>query len=109
MSRAFTPPDTLSKDDIRTIADVRRDIWTNGFRGLVLGSLSGYVLHTVVRIGHQRKFWKIPTTANTAFVSFMLGGAVGSYVMAVTTGKNAVHRMHDIFQIGAKPPESKEG
>ena len=34
MSRAFTPPDTLSPDDVRTVADVRRAVWINGIFGL---------------------------------------------------------------------------
>lgn len=119
MSGAFTPPnppDLFSKDDIRTMADVRRNVWVNGIRGLVLGSLSGYGLHTIARLGAQHQWWKknivnIPPqqfTANTAFVSFMLGGALGSYIMAVTAGKNSVHRLHGIFENGTTKPPVKE-
>eukprot|EP00552_Chaetoceros_brevis_P001455 CAMPEP_0197743718 /NCGR_PEP_ID=MMETSP1435-20131217/36098_1 /TAXON_ID=426625 /ORGANISM="Chaetoceros brevis, Strain CCMP164" /LENGTH=120 /DNA_ID=CAMNT_0043334771 /DNA_START=382 /DNA_END=745 /DNA_ORIENTATION=+ len=30
----------------------------------------------------------------------MAGGALGSFVNATTTGKNEVHQMHEIFEIG---------
>jgi hypothetical protein len=110
---SFTPPDIpFSTDDIQTMTDVRRTLWANGARGWVVGSLSGYVLHTMARIGDQRQWWtrksilsSSPTpkfTPNTAVLSFLLGGALGSYIMAVTAGKNSAHRMHDIFEIGAK-------
>lgn len=105
MSRAFYPPDTLSKDDIRTIADVRREIWTNSMRGLGVGSLTGYTLYSIASIGHYRwKLWKLSPnmlSKNMAFLSVLLGGAIGSFVMSVTTGQNEVHNLHPIFTIGA--------
>jgi|Transcript_21538 hypothetical protein len=115
MSRSFTPPDTLSKEDIRTIADVRRDIWTNGFKGLVGGLMSGYVIHTVGQFWHSRLSeatkmkLHVPGDApfkfsrNTAFLSVMVGGAVGSFGMATAAGKNRVHKLHDIYDVGKTP------
>ena len=103
MSRAFHPPDTLSKDDIRTIADVRREIWTNSMKGLGVGTLTGFTLYTVASMGqHRWKLWKLSPKVlnrNTAFLSVLLGGAIGSFIMSVTTGKNEVHKMHPIFSI----------
>lgn len=102
MSRAFTPPDSLSKEDIKTLADVRRDIWTNAMKGLCIGSVSGFGLYSVVKFGHQRKLWKVSfINRNTAFLSVLLGGAIGSFTMSLTTGKNEVHQLHPIFAIGA--------
>lgn len=115
MSRAFTPPDTLSKDEIRTIADVRRDIWTEGFRGLALGSVGGWASHYVARFVHHNKKLQHPllTTMrswgelnrNTAFFSFMAGGAMGSFLLATTAGKNTIHQLHPIFENNAKSGE----
>mmetsp|Transcript_5342 Transcript_5342/g.7945 ORF Transcript_5342/g.7945 Transcript_5342/m.7945 type:complete len:227 (+) Transcript_5342:2683-3363(+) len=118
MSRAFHPPDSLSKEDVRKIADVRRDVWTSGFKGLFYGAASGYTLHTTCKLIHDRLLndntkAKLRSlfnatkgnplfTRNTAFLSFMGGGALGSFVMATTTGKNEVHELHDIFKIGEK-------
>lgn len=39
---------------------------------------------------------------NTAFLSFMAGGALGSFLMAMTTGKNEIHELHDIFHMNEK-------
>jgi hypothetical protein len=106
MSRAFHPPDTLSKDDIRTIADVRREIWTNSMKGLGIGTLTGFVAYSIASIGqHRLKLWNLSSTVlnrNTAFLSVLLGGALGSFIMSVTTGKNQVHNLHPIFEIGAR-------
>lgn len=113
MSRAFTPPDSLSEENIRTIADVRRDIWTSGFQGLVLGSTGGFFLHSIARFVHNRlpdsSKLKIAApgdmpmrfTRNTAWLSVMIGGAIGSFAMATAAGKNRVHKLHDIYEIGA--------
>lgn len=105
MSKAFAPPDTLSKEDIRTVADVRRDIWTNGFKGMGFGGLAGYISHAgLQRLARGGAFGRtLAFNRNTAFVSILLGSTITAYVMAVTTGKNEVHRMHDVFQVGAKP------
>ena len=145
MSRAFTPPDTLSQDDIRTVADVRRAVWINGLFGLGAGSVSGMVGHLVLQ-SLQRRYVgddnvaaaapttkKSPTTAagkaaekaaaatttrntksllykllrplpplgkNTFFLSFLGGGALGSFILSSTAGKNAVHLLHPIFNVG---------
>jgi hypothetical protein len=79
MSKAFYPPDTLSKDDIRTIGNVRRDIWTNGLYGLFYGSITGITLNTITYYADQYHIYKLPKplSRNTAFLSFMLGGAIG--------------------------------
>lgn len=111
MSREFG--DTLSKDDVKTIADVRRDIWTSGFKGLAYGSVGGYTLHTLMKYcvnsltEASRGKLSLPGSdkpvhfnRNTAFFSVMAGGALGSFLLATTTGKNKVHHMHDIFEIG---------
>jgi len=105
MSRAFNPPDTLTKEEIRTIADVRRDIWTNGFWGLAFGSISGYLLHKSAQI-LQSKSIVIPKTTvlnkNSAFFSFMAGGALGSFTFATAAGKNSVHHLHGVIESNKK-------
>jgi hypothetical protein len=97
MSRSFTPPDTLSKDDRRTIADVRRAIWTDSFLGMGYGSVMAFTGHTIVSFVTKSK----KLNRNTALLSFLLGGSLGSFLAATTTGKNQVHTLHPIFQVGA--------
>ena len=55
MSRAFTPPDTLSDDDVRTVADVRRAVWINGFFGMGAGAVAGMTGHLVLQ-SLQKKY-----------------------------------------------------
>lgn len=104
MSRAFTPPETLSKEEIRTIADVRREIWTNGFRGLAFGSLAGWTSHLAAKIasqrfaGARRLFGNVAFGPNTAMLSFMSGGALGSFAFATAAGKNSVHHLHPVLE-----------
>lgn len=38
----------------------------------------------------------------------MAGGALGSFLMATTTGKNEVHELHDIFHINEKKKNDDE-
>mmetsp|Transcript_22422 Transcript_22422/g.31256 ORF Transcript_22422/g.31256 Transcript_22422/m.31256 type:complete len:212 (+) Transcript_22422:205-840(+) len=134
MTRAFTPPETLSKEDIRAIADVRRDIWKNAFLGMFTGALSGMVLHSAAVWGQKRLPAPPPTTTtttttatketvsttfksllrttplnrNTAVLAVLGGSALGSYVMAVTTGKNEVHNLHPVFEVGSKQWEEAQ-
>lgn len=109
MSRSFTPPSSLSKEEIRTIADVRRDIWTNSFYGIGYGSLTGITGHTILSV-MQGRGWlgksgaSLKLNRNTALLCFLGGGALGSFLMASTTGKNQVHNLHPIFQVGAQTP-----
>ena len=141
MSRAFAPPDTLSQDDIRTVADVRRAVWINGLFGLGAGSVTGCVTHLVLqtlqrryvvgttdtateaaqksssissatsgktatpKINTNSTIYKLlrplpPLGKNTFLLSFLGGGALGSFLLSTTAGKNAVHLLHPIFNIG---------
>lgn len=113
MSRAFAPPDTLSPDDIRTVADVRRAVWINGIFGLGAGAVTGTVSHLVLQT-LQKKYIGEPSTLdgriatgkvngaswivkclrplpplgrNTFMLSLMGGGALGSFVLSSTAGE----------------------
>ncbi|KAL9187080.1 hypothetical protein ACHAXT_010800 [Thalassiosira profunda] len=121
MSRSFTPPDTLSDDDIRTVADVRRAVWINGLFGLGAGTAAGTTGHLVLQKLQKMYVPEGPPAAgkaseggwiyrclrplpplgkNTFLLSLLGGGALGSFVMSTTAGKNAVHLLHPIFNIG---------
>lgn len=97
----------MSNEDIKTVADVRRDIWTNAFYGMGLGSLVGIVGHRAAHLGNRQGLWKLPLNRNTLFLSILLGCTSGSFLMATTTGKNQVHKLHPIFELGAEKPESQ--
>lgn len=122
--RAFTPPDTLTPDDIRTVADVRRSVWINGFFGLGAGTVTGMAGHLVLQT-LQKKYvgeaagsangsaaagkasnnatgfmYKLlrplpPLGKNTFMLSLFAGGALGSFILSSTAGELAVCT-HDV-------------
>lgn len=105
MSRSFTPPSSLSKEDINTMHEVRREIWKSGLYGFGVGSAAALVLHTAARMGNSRRLWKLNLSRNTAMATFFLGGALGSFVMSMAKGKEQSERLHSIFPVGATPPK----
>lgn len=98
------PPDTLSKEDIQTLHNVKRDLWIEGYYGMALGSVSGLILHGACRwLGRYRKL-AFKLNRNTALAWFLGGGAFGALVLSTVRGKNIVHELHPIFRRGAKEP-----
>jgi len=103
MTRGLYPPQSLSKEDIMTLAQVRKDIWLNAAKGFFLGGSVSYLGHRIVRFAHNRKLIDKSLGKNSAFAVVMIGSALGSFLMATTTGKNSVHALHPVFQRGAQP------
>ena len=104
MSRAFIPPDTLTKDDRRALADVRRAIWTQSFLGYGYGSATALTAHTIVSFVTRSK----KLNRNTALFSVLLGGAFGSFLAATTTGKNQVHTLYPLFLAGTAAAKDQQ-
>jgi hypothetical protein len=92
----------MSAEDRSTVADVRRELWTQGFVGLAAGTVSGFVAHTAASIGVRRNWFKLKLNSNTGMLAVLLGGAMGSFIAASTAGKNEVHKMHPVFRKGQK-------
>ena len=105
MSKAFTPPDTLSKADIKAVADVRRSVWTAGFRGLAWGLMGGGFACFFLRKAPLRSlgmgFLERYNTANHAALILMGSGATVSFTSALAAGKNARYMMADVYKRNA--------
>jgi len=121
MSRAFTPPSSMSKSDILAVADVRRAVWTGGFTGLATGLCFGTSAH--LALVPLSKFLNIdltrkprtgeisivedlirsskPLCKNHRILYALFAGAVVSYLGAVTAGTNNRFRMQHVYGIGA--------
>ena len=96
----------MSKENYQAMNHVRKEIWSNGFYGYLVGSSSCVLLHTGVSYLKKHIYPQLPVALNrnTLVASFFLGGTIGSFVMATVAGKNEVHHLHDIFPKGANPP-----
>jgi hypothetical protein len=99
-------PLPLSKDEYQTLHQVRKEIWSQGLSGLLVGSSCGILVHTAVRLVHRhvRPLPFVQLNRNTAMMSLMLGGAMGSCLWATVAGKNQVHNLHPIFPVAKAPP-----
>ena len=82
---------------------VRKEIWKSSAYGLVFGSLCGGLGHSLVNVANRRQMLGtgLKLSRNTAMMSILLGGALGSYIMSVTMGKNEVHSPYPIFERAA--------
>jgi hypothetical protein len=71
------------------------------------GAASGMVLHMGASLLHRFGVVKtLKLSRNTAMLSVLAGGALGSFVYASTAGKSQVHNLHPVFQVGAHPKGS---
>ncbi|CAN0018761.1 unnamed protein product, partial [Heterosigma akashiwo] len=103
----------LEGEDLKRIADVRRDVWTGGLKGLVTGLFVGSAGFLSIRKFGLRYVPKKYTEDSKYYVlTTLLLGSCGSFVgslvccaIAIVAGKNSIIFVSDIFQRGAKPQE----
>ena len=104
MSKAFTPPETMSDDDILAVADVRRAVWTGGFKGLGAGLGLGALGHVAASNFLPASIMPLKFRAGKYLSLWTFGmGAACSFIGSSVAGKNSVHSIHDVFERGAKP------
>jgi hypothetical protein len=164
MTRGLYPRDTLTKDDLRTMQELRKNIYKNGLLGMGelhkmcfgcgqslgidefgltchihgsrpsstalqtvsrmfahsllfssfspshpgFGCTSGFVLHTGLQMAKKYGLLNSKLNKNTAMLTVLSCGALGMFLGASKTGKENVHNLHPIFQIGAVPPKPNE-
>ena len=82
---------------------VRNEIWKSSAYGLVFGWLCGGLGHSLVKIANRRQMLGagLKLDRNTFMMSTLLSGALGSYIMCVTTGRNEIHNLYPIFERAA--------
>jgi hypothetical protein len=67
------------------------------------GAGSGLVLHTGAQWARRFGLFPAKLNRNTAMLAVLGGGALGMFIFAARTGKEQVHNLHPIFQVGALP------
>jgi hypothetical protein len=102
-------PETLTSDDYATVHDVRRQIWTSGFRGFLAGGVIGAVGSTVYSMLQQQKLlrlaFKLEPKHRTGAILTL--SALGMLLGASTTGQRNSWRLTNIYSRGAKPSLSR--
>jgi hypothetical protein len=96
----------MTKENYEAMQHVRKEIWTNGMYGYVIGASVALLLHAVARRVPTitKTITSTPLNGNTLILAFFGGGTLGSFTAASVAGKNHVHQLHDIFPKGARPP-----
>mmetsp|Transcript_30437 Transcript_30437/g.97116 ORF Transcript_30437/g.97116 Transcript_30437/m.97116 type:complete len:148 (-) Transcript_30437:309-752(-) len=98
---AFNPPKSLSKEDIRNIADVRRNLWSAGFKGLAWGLMGGGAVVFGLRNAPLAKMGLEVLTkyrsTNHAMLIIMGSGASVSFFSALAAGRNSMYLMEDVL------------
>ncbi len=96
-------PESMSSDDYETLHDVRRNIWTSGFRGLAAGmfvAAAGSTAYPMLQRAFKLSFTMEPRHRTA---SLLICSALGMAVGASTTGQQNAWRLTDIYTRGAKP------
>lgn len=105
--RSFEPPDYLTDQDIHRMNNVRRDIWTHGAKGGVIGAIAGLAgmnVHQAYEKRHQQqsnlsKAVLLPRQAkNHTFLAVMLGAVIGSYASVRLAGMRSVRDLYPVFE-----------
>lgn len=102
-------PESMTSDDYATVHDVRRQIWTSGFRGFLAGGVIGAVGSTLYPMLQQkgliRLAFKMEPKHRTGAILTL--SALGMLLGASTTGQRNSWRMTNIYTRGAKPSLSR--
>lgn len=88
----------LDSDTEARLQGVRKELWWGGLQGLVVGSGIGIIGHTIASKYVHKKLNK-----STLLATVLLTGSIGSFIGAVTFGKNAVQYIGDIFRENSNP------
>ena len=94
----------LSKNDQKKIADVRRDVWTGGLKGLFSGIIAGATIKYVGEFTTKRFFpkneelRKLFLSDKKYSIVLILGcGSLFSFLGSITAGKNSIVGIEDVF------------
>lgn len=93
-------PELDPESDAR-MKEVRNELWWGGLQGLVIGTGVGAG-------GHYALTKFVPSlnkklNRNTLLASVLLAGSIGSFLGAITFGKNAIQHVGDIIRTNSNP------
>jgi hypothetical protein len=100
MMRSWWRDSPLDDEELKRVADVRRDVWRGAFRGMLSGACAGFAGCVIAR-NTQRFAYARHSKYMVAAV--LVGSSFGAYLGAVTAGRNSIQHIGDVFQKNAKP------
>lgn len=95
------PKVDLDKDTEARLQAVRKELWWGGLQGLIFGTAVGLAGHTFLPKLVPSLSRKL--NRNTLLATVLITGSIGSFIGAVTHGKNAVQYIGDIFKRNSTP------
>lgn len=91
----------LDRDTEARLQGVRKELWWGGLQGLIVGTAVGVLGHTFA--GKLAPIQAKKMNRNTLLATILLTGSIGSFVGAITYGRNAVQYVGDIFRRNSNP------
>jgi hypothetical protein len=102
-------PESMTSEDYEIVHDIRRKIWTSGFRGFLTGGIVGALTATLVAHLQEKNIMRLafklePKHRTGAILTL---SALGMVLGASTTGQQNSWRMTNIYSRGAAPQLSR--
>eukprot|EP01138_Halocafeteria_seosinensis_P016483 gb/GECG01016814.1/.p1 GENE.gb/GECG01016814.1/~~gb/GECG01016814.1/.p1 ORF type:complete len:188 (+),score=34.60 gb/GECG01016814.1/:1-564(+) len=95
--------DDLEPEEFARVADARREIWTGGFQGLLIGC--GLTAIGCIGLRQMRRYRNM-MGRNEILFSILGGGSLGALVGSMRTGKAAIGTLGDIFESHSNAPQT---
>ena len=100
-------PDAMDPEFKDKLYSLRVKIWVGGGKGLLLGAWAGYMLYAIVTRSSRLRYLK--WGKNHRMGSLFLGGAIGSFIGAIGTGKQSLQVEHRDLPMMIQKPSSDYG
>ena len=100
-------PDAMDPEFKDKLYSLRVKIWLGGGKGLLLGSWAGYMIYAIVT--RSSRFRHLKWGKNHRMGSLFIGGALGSFLGAIATGKQSLQMEHRDLPMMMERPTSEYG
>jgi hypothetical protein len=96
----------LTKEEFVRVADVRRSLWTAGFKGMGVGIFAGAASYPAWKLLHKLGHVGLKPEPRHATMAVLMGACGFAFLGATVAGKNAMQEVGDVLQKHATPERS---
>ena len=96
----------LTKEEFVRVADVRRSLWTAGFKGMGVGVFAGAASYPAWKLLHKLGHVGLKPEPRHATMAVLMGACGFAFMGATVAGKNAMQEVGDVLQKHATPERS---